>query len=222
MGALVRASLNGHPFRAVGFDYNGTLLNDAQRIYQIVMLILQNVAIEPMSFQEFQDKVSGKTLRAFFKHFGMDLDDFEVQGRIKTYGDKIPSSQLQDGARDILRLFRTRKIPMALVSRLEAEIALRELKKNRIDTYFDSHIYVGVPWKVKPLRSLRREFGCKPGEMLYIGDTKEDMDEARQAGCYAVALTAGYGSPDRLRKGNPDLYVASWADFSAMLHFEKE
>ena len=60
--------------------------------------------------------------------------------------------------------------------------------------------------KIKKIEQIKSRF--PDGEFLYVGDTKGDMIEGKQAGVKTVAVTWGWHSVAKLQEGKPD-YMAS-------------
>jgi len=83
------------------------------------------------------------------------------------------------------------------------------------------HIYGGDSFTAKKpdpmgLRSLMEEVGAKPEETAMIGDSKVDMQTARNAGAWAVGCAFGFG-PQNLMEVPPDMLVDRASDWTAAL-----
>lgn len=65
-----------------------------------------------------------------------------------------------------------------------------------------------------PLYYLCGKFGVEPRQILFVGDSKNDILAAHAAGCPAVGLTYGYNYNMPISDSNPD-----WVfdDFSQLL-----
>jgi len=67
---------------------------------------------------------------------------------------------------------------------------------------------VGAEKEASKVKKIRRTMAKFPqGTYYYIGDTKGDMVEGKKAGATTVAVTWGWHSRERLRKGEPDFMV---------------
>jgi phosphoglycolate phosphatase len=83
------------------------------------------------------------------------------------------------------------------------------------------HIYGGDSFpKKKPdplgLVSLMEETGARPEETAMIGDSKVDVETARNAGVWSVGCVFGFG-PQNLMETPPDVVVDTAADWTAAL-----
>jgi phosphoglycolate phosphatase len=83
------------------------------------------------------------------------------------------------------------------------------------------HIYGGNSFPVKKpdplgLRNLMEETGARPEETVMIGDSKVDVETARNAGVWCVGCTFGL-APESLLANPPDVLVDSAAEWTAAL-----
>jgi len=84
------------------------------------------------------------------------------------------------------------------------------------------HIYGGDSFAVKKpdplgLRTLMQEVGATPGETVMIGDSKVDIETARNAGAWAVGCAFGFG-PQNLSEVEPDIIVDRASDWTIALN----
>ncbi len=87
------------------------------------------------------------------------------------------------------------------------------------------HIYGGDSFPVKKpdplgLRTLMQETGAKPEETVMIGDSKVDVQTARNAGVWSLGCAFGFG-PQNLMETPPDVLVDSATDWTEALTLVK-
>ena len=68
-----------------------------------------------------------------------------------------------------------------------------------------------------PLLHAAQEFGVHIDECLMVGDSKSDIEAAKQAGCPVVALSYGYNHGKDIRLHNPDITIDSLKDLPPLL-----
>lgn len=68
--------------------------------------------------------------------------------------------------------------------------------------------------KVKKIRAIKDKL--PDYELLYIGDTKGDMIEGKEAGVKTVAVTWGWHSEKRLKEGKPDYVIHTPKELAAL------
>ena len=83
------------------------------------------------------------------------------------------------------------------------------------------HIYGGDSFPLKKpdplgLRSLMEETGATPDETVMIGDSKVDVETARNAGAWSVGCAFGFG-PQNILDTPPDVLVDSAAEWTQAL-----
>jgi len=83
------------------------------------------------------------------------------------------------------------------------------------------HIYGGDSFPLKKpdplgLRSLMEETGATPEQTVMIGDSKVDVETARNAGAWSVGCAFGFG-PQDLMDSPPDVLVSSAAEWTEAL-----
>ena len=87
------------------------------------------------------------------------------------------------------------------------------------------HIYGGDSFPLKKpdpqgLRSLMDQAGARPEETAMIGDSKVDVETARNAGAWSVGCAFGFG-PQNLMETPPDVLVSSAAEWTQALSPEQ-
>lgn len=59
---------------------------------------------------------------------------------------------------------------------------------------------------------LLEKHGCQPQEMLMVGDSKNDILAAKNAGCASFGLTYGYNHGEPISQSQPDFVADTIAD----------
>jgi phosphoglycolate phosphatase-like HAD superfamily hydrolase len=54
--------------------------------------------------------------------------------------------------------------------------------------------------------------GVPPGRAVYVGDSPEDVEMARNAGAWSIGVPGGFPNVAALKRSRPDLLVASLAE----------
>jgi phosphoglycolate phosphatase len=84
------------------------------------------------------------------------------------------------------------------------------------------HIYGGDSFPLKKpdplgLRSLMQETGATPEETVMIGDSKVDVETARNAGAWSIGCAFGFG-PQNLLETPPDVLVSTATEWTQALN----
>ncbi|HNT89981.1 MAG TPA: HAD hydrolase-like protein, partial [Candidatus Hydrogenedentes bacterium] len=117
-----------------------------------------------------------------------------------------------DGMPGILNRLAAR-FPLYFITSNTSAAILAFTEHHAIDGFRDVLGADKEPSKVKKIRQVR---AAHPGAAAYyVGDTKGDMIEAREAGATAVAAAWGWHPVEKLREGAPDVLLREPADLLA-------
>lgn len=99
-------------------------------------------------------------------------------------------------------------LPLALVTNKPTPFVAPLLEALGIDSYFDV-VIGGDDVKDKkphpePLLLVAEKLALAPGELLFVGDSRNDILAARAAGCCSVGLTYGYNYGEPITLSEPD------------------
>ena len=114
------------------------------------------------------------------------------------------------GITETLRELRARGMKTAVLSN-KFDAAVRELSDHYFPGLFDVSLGEIPPTPRKPdptmLLQILDEFGVKPEEAVYVGDTSVDVEVARNAGTKAVGVSWGYDAALPLPLDELDAYI---------------
>lgn len=125
-------------------------------------------------------------------------------------------SRLYPGVEALLAHLRQAGVPMAVVTNKPIAFTTPLLKALQIDHYFDQ-VLGGDSLPVKkpdplPLLTVLEGFGCAPARGLMLGDSRNDVDAARAAGCPVICVSYGYNHGEPVQRCAPDRVVDSLAE----------
>ncbi|HAF0208524.1 TPA_asm: HAD-IA family hydrolase, partial [Salmonella enterica subsp. enterica serovar Typhimurium] len=64
----------------------------------------------------------------------------------------------------------------------------------------------------EPLLLVASRLGMMPEQMLFVGDSRNDIQAAKAAGCPSVGLTYGYNYGEAIALSEPDVIYDSFND----------
>jgi phosphoglycolate phosphatase len=120
------------------------------------------------------------------------------------------------GVLEGLRRLQDRGLAMACLTNKPAAFALPLLKAKGLDGFF-SQVFGGDAFERKkpdplPLRKTCEALGTLPARTLMIGDSSNDAQAARAAGCPVMLVTYGYNHGEPVRAVDADGFIDSLAD----------
>lgn len=125
------------------------------------------------------------------------------------------------GVREGLQRLRAMRLPLACVTNKAERFTQALLEQLDLASSFDQVIAGDtLPQKKpdpQPLLHACRGFGIAPGDMLMIGDSANDVEAARAAGCPVFCVDYGYNEGRDVRELDVDAIVASLIDATRLI-----
>lgn len=211
--------------RALAFDLDGTLIDSAPGLAAAVdaalgALNLPAAGIERVStwIGNGADVMIERALTWALGH--QPSGDLLSDARLLL--DKHYATTVKDGSKlfpqvkEGLALLAAKGLPMAIVTNKPTPFVAPLLQSLGIDSYF-SLIIGGDDVAAKkphpaPLFMVLGKFGLLPSELLFIGDSRNDIQAAKAAGTPCVGLSYGYNYGEPIASSAPDLVLDHFND----------
>jgi phosphoglycolate phosphatase len=186
------------------WDWNGTLVDDAQRCVDLLNGIRAKRAMPSISLESYRG-LFDFPVREYYRRIGFDLqkDSFESLSNefISGYIASRKNLPLQAGTLDALNFFKQRKLPQCILSATQSETLKQTLKEYGIDKYFntvmgldhhyaDGKAHLGEVWL--KMHTINKD------HVLFIGDTLHDVEVANKMGIECILVSTGHHSKERL------------------------
>ncbi len=124
-----------------------------------------------------------------------------------------------EGAREALTRLRVAGIKTACVTNKELRHARRVLQATRLEPLFDLLIGGDSLAQKKPhasvLRHVTQALGVCTTRSAHVGDSRTDIDAARNAGLAAWAVPYGYNAGEPIASARPQRIFASLSELAA-------
>jgi phosphoglycolate phosphatase len=221
------------------FDLDGTLIDSAQDLCNSVNAALSHVGLDPLPDPVVAGYVgNGAPMlmrRALAKTNGVAVEQVNEDLQTQAYAfflsyyreHKLDCTYAYDGVVEALAALRTLHDRQSGTTRAMAVLTNKPVGPARgiceglgLAGYF-LHIYGGDSFKTKKpdpegLRSLMEETGAQPEETVMIGDSRVDVQVARNAGAWSLGCKFGFG-PQNLMEVPQDVVVDNAADWVTAL-----
>jgi phosphoglycolate phosphatase len=218
------------PVRAVAIDLDGTLLDTVQDLATAVNHMLSELRLPPLSLDLVRTFV-GKGLanlvhRSLTAALGHAPDDALAQRAMPIYdvhytrvnGD---TTVIYPGVREGLELLARARLPLACITNKAERFTLPLLARIGFERYFAVVVCGDTLPKKKPdpmpLTHAAERMRVQPGEMVMIGDSINDAQAARAAGCPVFCVTYGYNEGHDVRSLDVDAIVPSLTEAAALI-----
>jgi HAD superfamily hydrolase (TIGR01509 family) len=200
-----------HGFRAVLFDWDGTLVDSAERTFGCYVRVFADYGIG-YDHAAFERTYSPDWYRTY-EQVGLPRGHWpEADARWISCYETEPS-RLVPGARDTVERLAGAGLAQGLVSSGDGTRVRREVQALGLESFFGAVVCGGETKRRKPdpeplLVALGR-LGIAPAEAAYVGDSPEDVAMAKAAGALAVGIPGGFPNREALVASRPDVLAAS-------------
>ncbi|WP_010322885.1 phosphoglycolate phosphatase [Marinobacterium stanieri] len=212
----------------VMFDLDGTLVDSALDLTAAVDNMLQAIGREPAGEERVRQWVGNgapvlvkRALTGEIHPSEESLEPELFQAAFEVFLAAYTQSngryaKLYPGVEEMLIHLQQAGVPMAVVTNKPMAFTTPLLKAMKIEQYFDQ-VLGGDSLPVKkpdplPLLSVLEATGCAPEQALMLGDSRNDVDAARAAGCPVICVSYGYNHGEPVENCSPDRVVDSFAE----------
>lgn len=205
-------SLNHGPLEAAIIDLDGTMVDTLGDFAEALNRMLHDLELPPIAAQSIERMVgkgSEHLLRSVLNHVltqaGKAPEAMEMEA---LYARAWPSYQrhylaingqfasVYPGVVEGLQALRSAGLRLACLTNKPTAFAVPLLRSKGLESFFDC-VFGGDAFERKkpdplPLRNTCEALGTVPARTLMVGDSSNDAQAARAAGCPVVLVTYGY------------------------------
>jgi HAD superfamily hydrolase (TIGR01509 family) len=198
--------------RAVLYDWDGTLVDSAEKSYQCYVKVFSTFGI-PYDHASYEKTYSPDWYQTYVA-VGLPRDRWAEADTLWTRTYEREPSRLLPGARTALERMGRGGTAQGLVSSGEASRVRRELREHALEGFFGTAVVCGGETERRkphpePLLAGLEKLGVGPAEAVYVGDSPEDVAMAKAAGVRAVGIPGGFPNREALAASGPDLLAPS-------------
>jgi len=192
--------------KSIIWDWNGTLLNDAELALFSINVMLKKRFLPTLSLPEYK-QVFSFPVKDYYLRIGFDFEkeswDAAANEFIELYYQNLSNYGLHPNTREVLQYFHNQNYFQVIVSASEQEVLRKAVEDFGIQKYFN-HI-TGIEnhyadSKLFNAQNLMKQYKLNPKEVWLVGDTLHDFDVAEKLGCQCILVSQGHQSRERLRQ----------------------
>lgn len=206
----------------IQFDLDGTLLNTQQHIYLAMNYAVRECFHKEFSDEELMSKV-GIPLYTQMEYFCPENPQLACE-LYRSYQAQLSQESITvyPGIRELLDRLYAEGFLLAVVSSKSHEPACRQLSEHQLISYF--RMLVGgddVPYAKPdpyPLIYTAQTLAVPLQKTVYIGDSPFDIQAARSAGVFSVAVDWGIFPRTQLMQEKPDYLVSHAHELLGLIH----
>lgn len=197
--------------RAVLFDWDGTLVNSAEKTFRCYAQVFEGFGI-PFDRARFEETYSPDWHQTY-RAVGLPRESWELADARWIDCYQTSESRLIPGTPEALARIRGRDLAQGIVSSGDGRRVRRELEVLGVAGFFEAVVCGGDTARRKPdpepLHVALERLGLGPGQAAYVGDSPEDVRMARAAGVFSVGIPGGFPNREALVASAPDLLAPS-------------
>ena len=220
-------------FKVIGFDLDGTLVDSLPDLALSVNSALADFSL-PKAPEELvltwigngAPVLIARALEWAKGQTGEDFSDAEME-QVKErfnvyYAENLCNvSRLYPNVKETLETLNARGYTLAVVTNKPTRHVQPVLAAFGIDHLFSEMLGGQSLPAIKPhpgpLYYLCGKFGVEPRQVLFVGDSRNDILAAHSAGCPAVGLTYGYNYNIPISESNPDWVFEDFAELLTLV-----
>jgi phosphoglycolate phosphatase len=206
---MQRSQGQGARFRAVVFDWDGTLVDSTGLIAESILHAADDVGV-PVPDRGLASHVIGLGMMDALARVVPDLPPAKIPDFVARFQAhyRLGEGEIRffPGARQLLDMLRARGVLLAVATGKTHAGLARSLEIAGLQQHF-SATRCADQTRPKPhpamLHELQQDLALEPAQMLMIGDTSHDLQMAASAGVAAVAVAYGAHPRHELERLGP-------------------
>jgi phosphoglycolate phosphatase len=215
--------------QAIAFDLDGTLVDSVPGLALAAQNMLAELNLPTISNEQIKNFVGNGIdvmLERVFKAISIEPSK-ELFAKAKIlfnqHYDKVidAETRLFPNVKETLKVLYDNHYPLALVTNKPAQFLPALLASLGIKEFFSLVLGGGDVIKLKPhpapLYQVMAKFGLFSDQLLFVGDSKNDITAAQNANCPTVALSYGYNYGVSIATSNPDFLFDDFKDILTIL-----
>ncbi|GAK85750.1 phosphoglycolate phosphatase [Vibrio ponticus] len=205
--------------KLIAFDLDGTLLDSVPDLAVAADQAVRELGYAGVSEEQVRDYVGNGADILIARALSQSIDiDPELSPELRAKGRELfddyyeksghKLTHLYPQVRETLAELKQAGFTLALVTNKPSKFVPDVLAQHNIADFFSDVLGGDAFPERKPnpvaLNWLMEKHGCTPSEMLMVGDSKNDILAAKNAGCRSFALTYGYNHGEPISASEPD------------------
>lgn len=215
-------------YKAVIFDLDGTLLDTIDDLGDSVNLALEELGYPQRTTDEYKLMVGNGFENLIRRAFpgNVSADEGMVSCMYELFRDNYSRLYMEktkpyDGICEVVEELYKKGVPMAVDSNKRESFTVNLIHKFFPKDYFRLILGELPPRAKKPdpvsVEMISKEMGIPPREILFVGDTRIDVETGKNAGCDVAGVLWGFRDEKELREAGADYIIKAPRDILPLL-----
>ncbi len=191
--------------RVIVWDWNGTLLDDAEVCLSTMNTMLEQRNLPTINLRIYKE-VFNFPVMEYYEKIGFDfqVESFEKLSLefMDAYTASLSEAFIVPGAEQVLRILTSLRKENVIISAMRRDMLINSVKEKGIENYFKAikgihDIYAAS--KTSLALDYVKERNLSAEDILFIGDTIHDYEVATEIGSRCILIADGHQSEERLK-----------------------
>lgn len=198
------------------FDWSGTVVDDLPPVIEATNAVLTFAGRPSMDRETFRRRFKLPYTKFYEEETPhVPMADLEREFRAAFSLSTAPVTILP-AAFAFLETMQKQQRRMFVLSSAPAAAVVSQAHDLGIHHFFE-HFHAGIVDKREYIAGLMKQHDLHAEDLMYVGDMVHDVETARHAGIFSVAVLTGYDYPEVLHAAQPDLLLPDLAAFGEWL-----
>ncbi|RKS84774.1 phosphoglycolate phosphatase [Orbus hercynius] len=213
--------------QAIAFDLDGTLVDSVPGLALAAQRMLADLSLPTVTHEQIKIWV-GNGIDVLIERILASVSAPEsIFDQAKPLFNRHYDETIDEGTQvfphviSTLATLQQQGYRMALVTNKPAQFLPALLKSLKLDPYFSLVLGGGDVIKLKPhpapLYQVMANFGLYHDQLLFVGDSRNDISAAKNALCPTVGLTYGYNYGESITSSSPDYVFENFEQLLTIL-----
>jgi len=196
------------------FDWDGTIVDSAESTFRVYRDLFEGLGY-PFDHTRFVETYSPDWYHTY-RMLGIPESEWEAVNAkwLALHGEE--DYGLMEGAVEALERLKTKGVRLGVVTSGSRERVEEQARSFNLGRLFDTFVFSEDVVRKKPdpegLRVGLEKMGLGSHEVVYLGDSPEDIQMAKSAGVFAIAIPGGFPNREALESSAPDLFALTLHD----------
>jgi len=195
-------------YKHIIWDYNGTILDDAQLVLDTLNQMLEKRGLPFCSMEKYREIFDFPVIKCY-SAVGFDFDEYPFADLADEfthlYESNFESCGLRNGASQVIAKLNSKGYQQSILTAGREKHIKHEIEIFGLGEYIKEVTGLHnnkAESKVFLAEKHLNKINVMPADILFIGDTTHDNEVADAIGCDCVLLAGGHQSEKRLRACN--------------------
>ncbi len=195
-------------YKHIIWDYNGTILDDAQLVLDVLNFMLEERSIQPCTMERYREIFDFPVIECYrLAGFDFEIYPFEelADEFTRMYEANFDTCTLRDGVAETIKFLHNEGYEQSILTAGREKNIIREIKAFGLSKYISELTGLHnnkAESKVFLAEKHLDKIKVNANDILFIGDTTHDNLVAEEIGCDCVLLAGGHQSVERLKAVN--------------------